>query len=848
MAQVYVKYNPYRLTTNIKVNGKEIREDSILYKLLRGKRLQEWVGEFPQKLVDEYNTVDFDVEFCGMDLDWDDFEDSMNTAKDNGVIDSLNLKFIQGKNDEDVTDKIIEIFSDLKDGPIDDFRDPKLLNAFDNIRNSIFPINVIATMSSGKSTLINALLRKRLMPYKNEACTATITEIFDTDQATYTAEVFNGEGEKIVEINDLTYEEMEKLNVSDDVSRIKVEGDIPFLDSKETSLCLVDTPGPNNSENQGHKNVTYSAINSDSNNLILYVLNGTQLGTNDDDNLLNYVAEQIRKGGKQARDRFLFVVNKMDAFNPEEENIEEAVERAKKYLARHGIDDPQIFPCSARTALNIDTYFLDKDIDNMTRAEERALPTAARETLPIIDKFNDYPAMHLEQYTTLSPSAQRELNYRLKKAADEGSSTEQALIHSGVPSIEAAITAYVKKYAKTKKVKDLVESFEEVLVSNQVLARAKTQVATDKQAAAECADRAKTIHDKIDNGEEAKEFRSKVQNLDPMPAIRSKTDELMDKAERKIVKIFDYYGEEITDRGEAKRLIKQFAAVGSDAIAELASEMESLINHEVVDTGEKILEGYQEKLNAIDTSSDDKKLDFKTADLVKGSLASMRDKAASWSSDQFAVDTVDDYGEVTHVTKKYYEKVGEKKEKVISGTHQEKIGTKKVKVGSHQKKVGTKKVKNWEREGWGFFAFWKPWKIDEDVYQEVDDYKDEDVYQTITDYKTVVRDVFAERTESIETFSVKVDTLQTGLLSSYRANLDEGVNSAMKFAEEQVADMKQQFSGIFDQLDDIIKKKYDELKVIGEDQQKKEEELKHNEAILAWIEENQREINNALNI
>ena len=36
MAQVYVKYNPYRLSTEIKVNGREIETDSTLYKFVKG--------------------------------------------------------------------------------------------------------------------------------------------------------------------------------------------------------------------------------------------------------------------------------------------------------------------------------------------------------------------------------------------------------------------------------------------------------------------------------------------------------------------------------------------------------------------------------------------------------------------------------------------------------------------------------------------------------------------------------------------------------------------------------------------------------------------------------------------
>ena len=314
MAQVYVKYNPYRMETEIHVNGKAIVTDSILYKVVKGKRLQEWIGNFPQMLVEELNTVHFEVEFCGMPLDWDDFEDAFRYAEKKGIIKEPVLKYIEGKSDEEgINEKIVEIFTALQEGPLDDFRDPKLKRAFDNINNSVFPISVVATMSSGKSTLINALLEKRLMPSKNEACTATITEILDNDSEQFSAVVYDENNEILKEVPELTYELMNEFNDDENVSRIAAKGDIPFLDARSMALMLVDTPGPNNSQNQAHKNTTYRAINKDSNSLILYVLNGTQLKTNDDASLLTYVAGQIKQGGKQVRDRFLFVINKMDA-------------------------------------------------------------------------------------------------------------------------------------------------------------------------------------------------------------------------------------------------------------------------------------------------------------------------------------------------------------------------------------------------------------------------------------------------------------------------------------------------------------------------------------------------------
>ena len=845
MTQVNVKYNPYKLETQIKINGKDIQNDSALYKLVKGKRLQEWVGNFPKMLVDDQNTVELKVEFYGMALDWDDFEDAFETAKSDGVIRKLEMNFIEGKSDEAVTDNIVKIFCDLRNSGIEDFKDPKLVKAFDNINNSVFPINVIATMSSGKSTLINALLGKKLMPSKNEACTATITEILDNDEDTFCAVVHDEDENPIKEIQELTYDIMCELNADEQVHRISAEGNIPFLDARSTALMLVDTPGPNNSQNQAHKNTTYRAINSDANNLIIYVLNGTQLSTNDDASLLSYVAEQMKKGGKQVRDRFLFVVNKMDGFNPDEEDIEKAIESAKRYLANYGIENPQIFPCSAYTALNIRTHLKDVDIDNLTRADERKLPSAARDTLPMIDKFIEKENMHLEKYSTLSPSAQQQLEYQLSQAEKNGDTKEQALIHCGIYSIEAAITAYVKKYAKTKKVKDLVESFKEVLESNQVLAKAKTLVATDEEAAKACAERAAAVREKIDNGQDAAIFKDEIAKLDPMPSLNKKAEGLKENVARRTSRIFEPYGDTITNREEAKRLVSQFTNMSSDCIAEITSDLESAINQEVMETGSKILNEYQKKLTKIDESSSEKQLDFNTVDLIKGALNGMKENVNVMCSEDFATQTVDDFGETTTEEKTYYEKTGQKEEKVADGIEKVKIGTKKVKSGSHKEKAGTKTVRNPAKRWWKIFT---PKYIEEDVYVTVDDYKGEDVYEDVIKYKTIMRDVFEERTETIEKFSCATAEIQTGLIAQLRRALDDGIEKALEYAQDQITSMKDQFTAMFDELDMIIKEKYDELDKCANDQQAKEAELKKNKETLERIGKFNSEIDSILDI
>lgn len=114
MAQVYVKYNPYRLETTVKVNGRDVSTDSILYKVTKGKRLQEWIGKFPKMLREELNTLDFSLEYCGMELDWDDFQDAFEQAQKEGLVRVSAMKYIAGKSDDDINEKIVKVFEDQR--------------------------------------------------------------------------------------------------------------------------------------------------------------------------------------------------------------------------------------------------------------------------------------------------------------------------------------------------------------------------------------------------------------------------------------------------------------------------------------------------------------------------------------------------------------------------------------------------------------------------------------------------------------------------------------------------------------------------------------------------------------
>ena len=130
-------------------------------------------------------------------------------------------------------------------------------------------ILVMATMSSGKSTLINALLSKKLLPSSNEACTATITKVINKNQKNYSAKAFSIKRELLYEEYDVSYEKMRDWNNDENISEIEIYGIIPFANT--LNLTLIDTPGPNNSRNIEHqKMLEINLKNINKNTIILY--------------------------------------------------------------------------------------------------------------------------------------------------------------------------------------------------------------------------------------------------------------------------------------------------------------------------------------------------------------------------------------------------------------------------------------------------------------------------------------------------------------------------------------------------------------------------------------------------
>lgn len=608
MREIFIKYNPYRLETVITVDGDAPKENSRL-NFGDERRLQEWVEELPGILFEECSERDFRIIFHGTLLDYEDVEAMAREASKNGF--HIELTHIPAKEVSDKESAIDEIFHEIRTGPFDELKKPDLIHAFEMARNSDFEVNVVATMSAGKSTLINALLGRKLMPSKQQACTATITEIKDNDADHFRAEVYDAEGKLIQTVPELTLEIMRSLNEDPEVSKIRAEGNIPFVTADDISLVLVDTPGPNNSIDKEHRAVTYRALESRSKPVVAYLLNASQLGVNDDSNLLNDVAESMKVGGKQSRDRFIFVLNKLDQFRYGEDSVEDALADVRAYLNDRGIKNANIYPASAITALDIRTVLAESD--NYSKEIVAEAKHAA-------NRFNESSWLHLDNFAPLTPSARKEVEARLADAAARNDSRETALIHCGIVPIEMAIRTYVQKYAKTAKIKNIVDTFSKRLESAGCLENTKQRIAENQDKQKEILDNIEAIKKKLAHGDEAKRFKSRIEAINYDAEVKRTAESIVMEALRGVTDLLARHSSSKYTREEAETLCKEFAKSAEALQAKFQVKLENLIENHVCKSAAGLLNEYKKKITELDQNLNVGDIVIKPFELMTGAI------------------------------------------------------------------------------------------------------------------------------------------------------------------------------------------------------------------------------------
>ena len=192
---------------------------------------------------------------------------------------------------------------------------------------------VVANVSAGKSTLINALTGFRTRQVRTTVCTSKIHAVFNKAQE---------DGISFIREDGFYgyYHNVEDVRSGD------------FIDSayhfnstlSDHPICFIDSPGLNYSEDVTHRSLTEAFVKKQSYDMVVYIANSQYCGTTDEHITLTFLRENTTKP-------IIFVLNQLDRFKQKDESIAKMVEDFRADLIKMGFRAPLVVPLSARAAL-----------------------------------------------------------------------------------------------------------------------------------------------------------------------------------------------------------------------------------------------------------------------------------------------------------------------------------------------------------------------------------------------------------------------------------------------------------------------------------------------------------------
>lgn len=246
-------------------------------------------------------------------------------------------------------------------------------------------IIITANMSAGKSTLLNALAGKKVNKTQNDTCTAKIHYLYNKageDNLSY-------ELDYDLEL-DASFDILMEDNIENDSLEVVVGTRFRSLRSIEKRVCFIDTPGVNSSQNIEHREMTDDALSYEKYDLLIYLLNGENIGTNDDIKHLKYVYDSYQGD-------VLFLVNKLDHYKKDTDSVQDTLHKVKEDLIKIGFASPRVYPISAYAAylakMSIyDMKLSDDEIDDREFRKRKLSKEKFR-----YDKYYDIPPYTVDE-------------------------------------------------------------------------------------------------------------------------------------------------------------------------------------------------------------------------------------------------------------------------------------------------------------------------------------------------------------------------------------------------------------------------------------------------------------------
>lgn len=375
MTYINITYNPYKLTTAITINGEKPKSAS--FSDLNGRLLQAWVDDLPEMFIKGCDDNTYEMSFVGTRADYTDLREVIDyyNHKYAGVAEKvINVKY-KSELKTDIADVPTKLHDSLPFVSYYDYNEEQYIEDTpigETYFNIIKPLIEIIEEANNQSVMINLFAPSisKKSPIINYDLGIKLRNC---------GTGFNASGIN----NEPTTEKLESM-----------------LDNTDTSLFW-------------------------------YEIDGRKPDINKDDASLRYIGEIMKKGGKHVKDRCFFIVNNLDAFDPEVDGVDcisKTLENVKNLLETKGISDPNIYPLASNPSLHLENYC---EFSHLSHKPKGIVFSHLRNANSMVEITKDSELLSLE----------------------EGILQE---IHSGVTSILEAVVHCINKYAKSEAVNKLI--------------------------------------------------------------------------------------------------------------------------------------------------------------------------------------------------------------------------------------------------------------------------------------------------------------------------------------------------------------------------------------------------------
>ena len=429
MRKVVIKYDPYEMKSTVIVDGKEIQKnkhcDSNLKKYLASDvhmPIQSWIDPIDRdgwkgllETLCLMGDKDIVVEFSGRRIDYESVQESFVAQNEKRKL-GATLTFcdltseimpdsVMKANIDEVislmlTDNFKEIVKNSKSTELIR-KYERLSETYKDIDEKEFRIVFAGSYSSGKSSTINALIGKNLLPTATGTCTAKICRIVHSTDTNCLATVcydFNGvkkefkcESVEDVQNRIKTVEEaVDTIEVFSDLSSLYPEGM-----QNDFKIVVIDTPGTDSAtgndteksaedakrlSKKSHIEITKDILQSKQKEMVVLISDEKF----EDENiveLLDIIEESAEQDGGAFNDRFLFVMNMCDAlsYSNQGENLANYVKNFITNLKKvpnsariRNIVNPRVFPITSGAALAVVNGYTEEPgiAEGMTKKAE----------------------------------------------------------------------------------------------------------------------------------------------------------------------------------------------------------------------------------------------------------------------------------------------------------------------------------------------------------------------------------------------------------------------------------------------------------------------------------------------